>query len=507
MSVLAAQYVRMSTDLQKYSIENQKVAIQQYALQHGFAVMKTYTDAGRSGVVLKSRAGLKELLADVLTGNAIFKAILVYDVSRWGRFQDSDEAAHYEFLCKDAGIPVHYCAELFQNDGTLPNSLFKSLKRMMAAEYSRELGVKVFGAQKKLAQLGFRMGGQPGYGLRRLLVSNNPKLNRRLETGQRKDPTDHIILVPGPRKEVECVRAIYAMALTNLTMSEIARRLNRHGIPFLGGKDWTSAAVGRTLRNPKYAGVNTWNRMTCKLHSRPKNLPREQWIVTPYAYPPVIDPDTFERVQVALKKRLTRPTDEELLDVLRRLLRRKGELTENIIKNARNVPNISLYYNRFGPFREIFKRIGYEPPPANFAKAESRAISWKLRAQVLAQIAELFPQRAQFFCLLARQRVVVQLDKSLTISLLMCRSDRTRGGGLGWNIIPIPSEREYTTLLCRLNKGNTEVHSFYLFREIDKGNKHSLVDERDPWWAKGKRIKLEQLGDSAKEMSRSENAG
>jgi hypothetical protein len=64
MSILAAQYVRMSTDLQQYSIENQKEAILQYALQHEFAVIKTYTDAGKSGVVLKSRAGLKELLAD-----------------------------------------------------------------------------------------------------------------------------------------------------------------------------------------------------------------------------------------------------------------------------------------------------------------------------------------------------------------------------------------------------------------------------------------------------------
>jgi hypothetical protein len=70
----------------------------------------------------------------------------------------------------------------------------------MAAEYSRELGVKVFGAQKRLAELGFRMGGTPGYGLRRLVVSDNPKLTRRLDTGQRKDPADHIILVPGPRQ-------------------------------------------------------------------------------------------------------------------------------------------------------------------------------------------------------------------------------------------------------------------------------------------------------------------
>jgi DNA invertase Pin-like site-specific DNA recombinase len=262
----------------------------------------------------------------ILSGNAIFKAILVYDVSRWGRFQDSDEAAHYEFICKNAGIPVHYCAELFQNDGTLPNSIFKSLKRMMAAEYSRELGVKVFGAQKKLAQLGFRMGG-----------------------------------TPGPRKEVECVRAIYAMALTNLSMSEIARRLNRHRIPYLEGRQWTNAAVGRTLRNPKYAGVNTWNRMTCKLHSSPKNLPREQWIVTPEAFPPVIDQDTFERVQVALKKRLAKKTDKEILDALRSLFRRKGELSEKIIKNARNAPTLSTCYYRLGHFREIYKRVGYDP--------------------------------------------------------------------------------------------------------------------------------------------------
>jgi DNA invertase Pin-like site-specific DNA recombinase len=505
MSILAAQYVRMSTDHQQYSIENQKAAIQQYAFQHEFSVMKTYTDAGRSGVVLKSRAGLKELLADVLSGNAIFKAILVYDVSRWGRFQDSDEAAHYEFLCKNAGIPVHYCAELFQNDGTLPNSIFKSLKRMMAAEYSRELGVKVFGAQKRLAQLGFRMGGTPGYGLRRLLVSNNPKLNRWLGKGQRKDPSDHVILVPGPRKEVECVRAIYAMALTNLTMSEIARRVNRHGIPFLGGREWTSAAVGRTLRNPKYAGVNTWNRMTCKLHSSPKNLPREQWIVTPDAFPPVIDQDTFERVQLTLKKRLAQKTDEEILDALRRLFRRKGELTEKIIRDARNAPALSTCFRRLGRFREIYKRVGYDPPRDHFARTEAKAVTWKLRAQVLSHISELFTQKAQFFCLLGRQRVMVQLDKSLTISLIICRSERTRGGGLGWNIIPALSERDYITLLCRLDKENAVVHSFYLFRRIDKGT-HFKVDERDPWWAKGKRIELAQLCDSAREMARSENA-
>src|ERR1700680_1575293 len=139
----AAQYVRMSTELQQYSIENQKAAIQDYAEQHAFVVVKTYADAGRSGIVLKHRTGLSNLLKDVLNGNTGYSVILVYDISRWGLFQDTDEAAHYEFLCKNAGIPVHYCAEQFANDGTLSSSILKALKRTMAAEFSRELGVKV----------------------------------------------------------------------------------------------------------------------------------------------------------------------------------------------------------------------------------------------------------------------------------------------------------------------------------------------------------------------------
>jgi DNA invertase Pin-like site-specific DNA recombinase len=127
MLIPAAQYLRMSTEDQQYSIPNQQSAIQQYAAQHGYAVVSTYTDAGRSGVELKTRAGLKKLLQDVVSGQAKYKTILVYDISRWGRFQDVDEAAHYEFLCKHAGIPIRYCAEQFENDGTMPSSIMKVL--------------------------------------------------------------------------------------------------------------------------------------------------------------------------------------------------------------------------------------------------------------------------------------------------------------------------------------------------------------------------------------------
>ena len=100
----AAQYLRMSTEDQQYSIVNQRTRIQEYAESHGFTVIKTCEDPVKSGVIIKHRKGLRELLKDVLSGEARFRAILVYDVSRWGRFQNRDEAAHYEFLCAHSGI-------------------------------------------------------------------------------------------------------------------------------------------------------------------------------------------------------------------------------------------------------------------------------------------------------------------------------------------------------------------------------------------------------------------
>src|SRR6266550_223764 len=135
----AAQYVRMSTDYQRYSIENQAAAIAAYAQLHDLSIVRTYRDEGESGLKIRNRRGLIQLLDDVRSGHADFDHILVYDVSRWGRFQDVDESAHYEFICKQAGIKVAYCAEQFDNDGSMISHIMKNIKRVMAAEYSREL--------------------------------------------------------------------------------------------------------------------------------------------------------------------------------------------------------------------------------------------------------------------------------------------------------------------------------------------------------------------------------
>lgn len=278
-AIPAAQYVRMSTEDQQYSIANQQARIQEYALEHGLEIVKTYEDPGRIGVVLKHRVGLRELLRDVVSGQAKFNAILVYDVSRWGRFQNPDEAAHYEFLCASSGIPLHYCAEQFNNDGTPSSSIIKALKRSMAAEFSRELGEKVVLGKTRLAKMGFWMGGPPGYGYRRRIVSVDGKLGKVLKQGEQKSlKTDRIMLVLGPRNEVDNVRLIFSLAAAGKNCTEIVRTLSRKQI-LISGREWNDVTVLDVLTNPKYCGANVWHRRTNRLHGQLKWVDPQQWIV------------------------------------------------------------------------------------------------------------------------------------------------------------------------------------------------------------------------------------
>ena len=295
----AAQYLRMSTEHQQYSLENQSFAIQEYADSHKFAIIRTYLDTAKSGLVLKRRTGLQQLLQDVVSGTASYRAILVYDVSRWGRFQDTDESAHYEFLCKSAGVPVHYCAETFANDGTLPSLIMKALKRTMAGEYSRDLVVRVYAGMKRLTLLGFKAGGVAGYGLRRMLVSESGVRKQELTLGERKSiATDRVILVPGPIHEVQTVKDIYRMYITDKrSLCSIARKLNSSGVPRPGHAKWDFSGIRTIPTHPKYVGCAVFGQVTKKLNTPAKKVPKSEWILNPEAFEPIIDPATFAEAQ------------------------------------------------------------------------------------------------------------------------------------------------------------------------------------------------------------------
>jgi DNA invertase Pin-like site-specific DNA recombinase len=235
----------MSTKHQQYSTENQLDRIKEYAARRNMALVRIFEDAGKSGLNVRGRDSLRKMIETVETGSADFKCILAYDVSRWGRFQDADESGYYEYICKRAGINVHYCAEQFENDGSPTSNIIKSVKRSMAGEYSRELSTKVFQGACRLIQLGFKQGGAAGFGLRRVLVDQSGNVKGTLKVGEHKSlQTDRVVLRPGPEDEQETVRWIYRAFLEEgKSEVEIADDLNGRKILTDFARPWTRGTV------------------------------------------------------------------------------------------------------------------------------------------------------------------------------------------------------------------------------------------------------------------------
>jgi DNA invertase Pin-like site-specific DNA recombinase len=352
----AAQYVRVSTDQQKYTIENQAAAIAAYAVRRNISIVHTYSDLGRSGLRIVGRDALQQLIHDVQLKRADFDCILVYDVSRWGRFQDVDESAYYEFICKRAGISIHYCADEFENDGSFASIVLKNVKRVAAADFSRQLSKKVFLGQCRVTTLGHWRGGPAGYGLRRVLVDEKGKRKMLLKYGQRKNlKTEHVVLVPGPKSEIRIVQHIFtSFANQKKTRTEIANELNAKGIRNACGKPWSMLTISNMLKNEIYLGHIIYNRRSQKLGEKQVVNPRDMWIRCDNTFKPIISPKLFAKTQevlVELERGRIR-SDKDVLDDLAALLRKKGHLSLKIMQSARELPHWSVYARRFGSVRE-----------------------------------------------------------------------------------------------------------------------------------------------------------
>lgn len=360
----AAQYIRMSTEHQRYSPDNQKAAIASFAEARGFEIVKTYLDAGRSGLTLAKRDGLKQLLSDVISGNVNFSAILVLDVSRWGRFQDTDQAAHYEYLCREAGVQLHYCAEPFENDGGTISSIVKHMKRVMAAEYSRDLSKRVSRAQRQQAKLGFKMGGMAPYGTRRQVVDENGKPRMTLKPGQRKAlSTDKVVFALGPPAEVEVVERVFRdYALRKKKMTEIARWLNDEKRKHPKGGAWTPDIVRCMLQNEIYIGTLVFGRRYMNL-GRTIWFDQKDWIRVAVVQP-AVSVQLFDAAARRLKRSAEskRPrSKQELLEGLARLFAEKGKLSHAIISKCPYLPVPSVFSRRFGTIEAAYRAVGFEP--------------------------------------------------------------------------------------------------------------------------------------------------
>lgn len=486
--VPVAQYLRMSTDHQQYSLDNQSEAIARYAVEHGLQIVKTYSDPAKSGLRLKNRAGLKQLLKDAVGEKPQFRGILVYDISRWGRFQDHDEAAHYEFICKSAGVPLHYCAEMFDRENGALGWILKSLKRTMAGEYSRELGVKVLAGQKRLVRLGFKQGGMAGYGLRRMLVSGDHTPKQLLAHGERKGlATDRVILVPGADLEIQIVRDIYQMYISELrSMSAIAEYLNRKGIAYPGKSGWRVRAISDILTNPKYVGCNVFGRTTSKLSTPTIRLPKSDWLIVPGAFEPIVSQEMFQKAQTRIQSLTINKSDEELLIAVKALWASAGRLSWKRIANSTLTASPSTYRQRFGSLTHLYNVIGYGRF-GEFSFVDNRRRFRILRDHLLSEIVSKSDGQILLGGRGAKCRSLLKLKGSeLTVSVLVSRMV-LRGKYPTWQVDPVQCEAEYITLLARLSEDNSSFMDFHVFPLIERRKRFTLTLNAS-WLDRGVRV-------------------
>lgn len=457
----------MSTEHQKYSTENQSKVIRKFAEQRGFEIVRTYADEGKSGLSIEGRNALKQLIRDVQTGSADYSVILVYDISRWGRFQDADESAFYEHICKRAGIRLLYCAEQFENDGSPVSTIVKGVKRAMAGEYSRELSAKVFAGQSHLIELGYRQGGPPGFGLRRMRVDHAGNRRGILERGEQKSiQTDRVILVPGPPDELEIIRWIYRMFVHDKRPErDIAAALNARSILTDLGRPWSRGTVHQVLINEKYIGNNVWNRVSCKLKRRRVHNTADMWVRANGVFEPVVDSEIFAAAQEIIGQRADRLSNDEMIDKLKCLYDRLGYLSGLVIDESDNLPSSSSYQNRFGSLIRVYQLVGFTPDRDYEYIEINRAIR-RMHPGVLSRTIDEIARNGGNV-LKAEETDLLQINDEFTVSIVIARCHVTGSGSLQWHIRFDTGLKPDITVALRMNQENSEPLDYYLLPRLD----------------------------------------
>ncbi len=465
----AAEYVRMSTEHQQYSTENQADKIREYAAHRGIEIIKTYADEGKSGLNIGGRLALQQLIKDVEAGAVDFRTILVYDVSRWGRFQDADEAAYYEYKLKRKGIQVAYVAEQFENDGSPVSTIVKGVKRAMAGEYSRELSAKVFAGQCRLIELGYRQGGPAGFGLRRVLIDQSGAIKSELTRGEHKSlQTDRVILMPGPETEVQTVNRIYRLFNDEgIAESEIAAQLNGLGIRTDLDREWTRATVREVLTNEKYIGNNIYNRISFKLKKHRITNQPDMWIKKEGAFEAIVPPEVFYMAQGIIRARAHRFSSAELIEKLRNLYQHRGFLSGLVIDEAEGMPSAAAYIHRFGSLIRAYEAVGFTPD-RDYQFLEVNKFLRKLHPEIMSQTERAI---AQLGGTVVRDPAtdLLTVNREFSISVVLARCQTQDSGRHRWKVRFDTSLAPDITVAVRLDQPNQAPLDYYLLPRLDFG--------------------------------------
>jgi DNA invertase Pin-like site-specific DNA recombinase len=463
----AAAYVRMSTEHQQYSTSNQMDVIREYAKRRGMQITKDYSDAGKSGLNIEGREALAQMIQDVQDRKINCSSILVYDVSRWGRFQDADESAYYEYICRRAGVAVHYCAEQFENDGSPVSTIVKGVKRAMAGEYSRELSSKVFQGACRLIQLGYKQGGTAGFGLRRMLIDQSGERKAMLKIGEQKSiQTDRVVLVRGPDEEVKIVRWIYQTFIDDgKNESEIAKSLNAQGVVTDFGRAWNRATVHQVLTNEKYIGNNIYHRTSFKLKRKHIENPPDKWVRANGVFEGIIESELFFKTREIILARSQKLTDEEMLAKLRGLLSQHGHISGILIDETESLPSSAAFSHRFGSLISAYQLIGYDPK-IDYSFIEINRKLRKRHPEIVASVVqniEALGAKASW----DENADLLWVNNELRVSIVLCRHTTTLAGSSRWLIRLDAGLKPDITIAVRMDATNEGIRDYYVLPGID----------------------------------------
>lgn len=294
-----ALYIRLSKEDESEgpseSVTNQQSLLDEFVREHRLDVYDTYIDDGWSGTSF-DRPGFQRMIGDI-EGKKV-NMVITKDLSRLGR--DYIMTGHY----MERYFPenrVRYISLLDGIDTGIESTAndITPFRAIMNDMYAKDISKKIKSVKHDKQRRGLFIGGKPLYGYKMAKEKN------RIVIDEEAAPT---------------VRRIFGMALEGLSCRRIAARLNVEKVPtpaiYAGltpGRTgpysgmWSSERISDMLQNETYLGNMVQGRSK-KINYKSKKcvrLPRESWIVVKGTHEPLIDRDTFDKVQQLLESRKT----------------------------------------------------------------------------------------------------------------------------------------------------------------------------------------------------------
>lgn len=299
-----AYYRHSAEDKQENSVAIQREQVERFAKKENIQIVEHFKDEGISGLTA-NRPGFQELFNTWVTNPQADRIdyILVYDASRFGRFQEMSEVWRWLGLCNERGIRLATATRgLPRNETSVVDSFIITLDFSMSGEFSKVLSEKVAYGSIKVAEQGYSAGGTAPYGYSRVLLSEDRERIGILEVGEHKIISNQrVTFEPSQKGEADVVKRIFRefVELGYLPM-EIALGLNRGAIPTAQDRLWTAQGITKILTNETYIGTRVYNKTWGKLKHKKRHNPQSDWVRCLNAHEALINMEVFHKAQERL---------------------------------------------------------------------------------------------------------------------------------------------------------------------------------------------------------------